>query len=119
MVGLADQSIFLNQSVENNISPSRSWALDYGLTAKNVAGEVSFGGYNPAKATWDTFKNFTVFPDKSKPCPLQVNVKGIKWGNVNLMDGQGKIRILAFPMHSSHVLIIRNYNCFRHFYGLC
>jgi hypothetical protein len=90
MVGLADQSIFLNQSVADNVSPSRSWALDYGLTSKKVDGEVVIGGYNPTKATWDKFVNYTVFPDKSKPCPLQVNVKGIKWGSVDLMAGQSE-----------------------------
>lgn len=89
MLGLADASIFLNQSVEGGVSPSKSWALDYGLTAANVPGELVIGGYNRNKATSDKFTNFTVFPDKSKPCPLQVNVKGIKWGSVDLMAGQG------------------------------
>lgn len=89
MLGLADASIFLNQSVEGGVSPSKSWALDYGLTAANVPGELVIGGYNPNKATSNKFTNFTVFPDKSKPCPLQVNVKGIKWGSVDLMAGQG------------------------------
>lgn len=90
MVGLADQSIFLAQAVADGISPTRSWSLDYGLTAKNVPGEVVIGGYNENKATWDQFTNFTVFPDKTKPCPLQVNVTGIKWGSVDLMDGQSE-----------------------------
>lgn len=89
MLGLASASIFLNQTVSAGVSPSRSWAFDYGLTAKNVPGELVIGGYNPNKATFDKFTNFTIFPDKSKPCPLQVNVKGFKWGNVDLMNGQG------------------------------
>lgn len=90
MLGLADASIFLNQSVEGGFSPSKSWGFDYGLTAKNVPGELVIGGYNPNKASWPKFTNFTVFPDKSKPCPLQVNVRGMKWGNVDLMSGQGE-----------------------------
>lgn len=96
MLGLADASIFLNQTVSAGVSPSRSWAFDYGLTANNVPGELVIGGYNPSKATYDKFTNYTVFPDKSKPCPLQVNVKGMKWGSVDLMDGQGKPYIYIY-----------------------
>lgn len=93
MLGLADASIFLNQTVADGVSPSHSWAFDYGLTATDLPGELVIGGYNPSKATYDKFVNFTVFPDKSKPCPLQVNVKGFKWGSVDLMAGQGEQHI--------------------------
>ena len=34
------------------------------------------------------FTNYTIFPDKAKPCPLQVTVESMKWGGKDLMAGQ-------------------------------
>jgi hypothetical protein len=91
MIGLASDSVFLKSAVAAGLAPSRSWGFDFGRTGLNLqeGGELVIGGYNPSKASWEDFTNYTVFPDKSKPCPLQVNVEGMNWGDTDLMDGQG------------------------------
>ena len=79
--------MFLKSAVSANITPSASWAFDYGLTAADVPGEFVVGGYNAAKAKPEDWHNFTVSPDKSKPCPLQVTVSKMTWGTTDLMTG--------------------------------
>lgn len=110
MVGLATDSAFLDEVVQRNMSPSRSWALDYGRSSVDGAaktGEVVFGGYNRNKVDWQTFTNYTVFPNLSKPCPLQVQVNELKWGTVDLMEGQGgKLIPDALPQYISLTNII-------------
>lgn len=91
MIGLASDSSFLEVLVEKNQSPSRSWSLDYGLNAAEnfTPGELVIGGYNRQKGSADDFEDFEVFKDKSKPCPLQVQVNKINWGTADLMENQG------------------------------
>jgi hypothetical protein len=81
--------VFLESALYANITPSQSWSFDYGLTAADVPGELVVGGYNSAKAKPQDFYNFTVSPDKDKPCPLQVTVSKFTWGDRDLMDGLG------------------------------
>lgn len=88
-IGLASDSVFLESALWANITPSQSWSFDYGLTAADVPGELVVGGYNGAKTSPDTFYNFTVSPDKDKPCPLQVTVSKFTWGTKDLMNGMG------------------------------
>ncbi|KAL7266801.1 hypothetical protein RUND412_010635 [Rhizina undulata] len=81
MIGLATDSQFLQTAIAANLTPSNSWSLDYGTTGVYIPGELVVGGYNSAKATYDSFQNFTIFPNKSIPCPLQVNISTITLGN--------------------------------------
>ena len=95
MVGMASDSVFLRQTVKAGLSPSHSWGFDYGRQKNDdeLPGELVIGGYNAAKASYKDFTNYTLFKDLNKPCPLQVEVEGMRWGDVNLMSGQG----LQFP----------------------
>lgn len=88
---LASDSVFLRSVVQAKLAPSRTWGFDYGQTAnqKNSPGELVIGGYNPNKASYQDFTNYTISDNNSVPCPLQVEVEGIRWGGVDLMDGQG------------------------------
>jgi hypothetical protein len=122
MVGFATDSVFLKTVVETDLVPSRSWGFDYGRNGlgNETKGELVIGGYNSEKASYKDFTNLTVFPDKNKPCPLQVNVKKIKMGNVDLMAGQGKFRHFEFRIKGFFLIlnvarIVRN--C-RSVYGL-
>lgn len=81
MLGLSSDSRFLDAAVAANITPSHSWALDYGAVGE--AGEFSVGGYQPSKAG-APFQNFSIMADPDIPCPLQVNVSSIKLGGKEL-----------------------------------
>lgn len=102
MIGLASSSVFLKAATEDGHAPSRSWGFDYGSSNDiNDPGELVIGGYNSEKASYEDFTNYTVFPDRNAPCPLQVQVKGFKWGKSDLMEGQGMHGLLepkGFPV---------------------
>lgn len=95
---LASDSVFLKSVVEAKLAPSRTWAFDYGQLANEAdsPGELVIGGYNPSKASYEDFTNYTLFANKSTPCPLQVQVQGMRWGGVNLMDGQGVCALIGW-----------------------
>jgi hypothetical protein len=96
---LATDSVFLKSVVGAGLAPSRSWGFDYGRVENKVdePGELVLGGYNPAKATYQDFTNYTVFPNKSAPCPLQVEVQALQWGDHDLMaNGQSKQAVRPF-----------------------
>jgi hypothetical protein len=84
MIGLASDSRFLEIAVAAGVSPSHTWALDYGTTGSYSPGELVVGGYNSEKAKPEDFRNYTISTDPSIPCPLQVDVKSIKLGNLKL-----------------------------------
>lgn len=88
-IGLATDSVFLKTMVSTKNAPSLSFSIDSRSTAinKETNGEFIVGGYNTDKVSWEDFTNFTVFEDKSRPCPLQVRVKNIKWGEHLSYDG--------------------------------
>ncbi|KAH0610742.1 uncharacterized protein H6S33_011169 [Morchella sextelata] len=108
MIGLASDSSFLEVLVEKNQSPSRSWSLDYGLSSvENFApGELVIGGYNRQKAAADDFEDFEVFKDKSKPCPLQVQVNKINWGTADLMADQEPFMACIEPAYWTTIMPI-------------
>ncbi|KAI5814970.1 aspartic peptidase domain-containing protein [Pyronema omphalodes] len=113
MVGLATNSIFLKLAVAAGISPSRSWGLDYGeyKDGKDQPGEMVFGGYDARKAV--NLTKYPVFPDKSKPCPFQVTVKSMKWGNKNMMDGQAPFLACVEPGYWTNIMplqVQKNWN---------
>ncbi|KAI5841968.1 aspartic peptidase domain-containing protein [Morchella snyderi] len=115
MIGLASDSSFLEVLVERSQSPSRSWSLDYGLSAaeNSVAGELVIGGYNRQKAAGDDFEKFEVFKDKSKPCPLQVQVNKINWGTADLMENQEPFMACVEPAYWTTIMprtVRQNFN---------
>lgn len=88
-VGLASDSVFLRSAVGSGLAPSRSWGFYYGTNGDNeTPGELVVGGYNSAKTSVLDFTNYTLFPNKAQPCPLQVTVESMKWGTKDLMAGQ-------------------------------
>jgi len=85
MLGLASDSRFLEAAVAANITPSHTWGFDYGnIGAPASDGELVIGGYNPSRVNFAKAQNFTIFADKSIPCPLQVKVKSVKFDGVSL-----------------------------------
>jgi LPXTG-motif cell wall-anchored protein len=78
MLGLASDSRFLEVSVASNKTPSHTWGFDYGTTGVYAAGELVVGGYNRARADMTKAQNFSIFADKSIPCPLQITVDSVK-----------------------------------------
>lgn len=106
MIGLASDSVFLKASVAAGLSPSRTWGFDFGRTGLELQedGELVIGGYNPAKASYRDFTNYTIFPDKTKPCPLQVNVQSMKWGETDLMAGQDPFMACLEPAYWTMIL---------------
>ena len=99
---LASDSIFLRSVVQAKLAPSRTWGFDYGQTGdqKDSLGELVIGGYNPNKASYQDFTNYTISDNNSVPCPLQVEVESIRWGGVDLMDGQGvSVPVLCMREH--------------------
>ncbi|CUS09968.1 unnamed protein product [Tuber aestivum] len=112
-IGLASDSVFLKSAVHAGVTPSATWSFDYGLTAADVAGELVIGGYNAAKAKPEDWHNFTVSPDKSKPCPLQVTVSKMKWGTADLMAGMEPFMACVEPAYWSMIMpyqVQQNFN---------
>jgi len=108
MLGLASDSRFLDAMVYANLTPTHSWALDYGTTGKFTPGELVVGGYNPSKADFKSFRNYTIFPDKSLACPLQITVKSVKLGNKQLNSKnfvaciEPALWSMVFPLEVQH-----------------
>ena len=78
-LGLASDSIFLDQAVAANLTPTHSFALDYGTTApgSEKGGEIVFGGYNTEKLDLNLARRYRIFADTSIPCPLQIKVSRV------------------------------------------
>lgn len=87
---MATNSVFLKSMVSTGNSPSMSWSYDVRSSAigTEVEGEFIVGGYNTDKVSYHDFTNYTVFENKAIPCPLQVKVKRISWGDNFDYDGK-------------------------------
>ncbi|RPA99572.1 hypothetical protein L873DRAFT_1905426 [Choiromyces venosus 120613-1] len=112
-IGLASDSVFLKAAVHANVTPSATWSFDYGLTAADVSGELVVGGYNAAKAKPEDWHNFTISPDKDKPCPLQVTVSKMSWGTTDLMSGIEPFMACVEPAYWSMIMpyqVQQNFN---------
>jgi hypothetical protein len=94
MIGLGKSSVFLDDAVLQNKSPSRSWSLDSGSLSlvKPRNGELVIGGYN--KGRLDGSFRWSNISDMSgdRPCPLRTVIKDIR---VLLPNGT------EFPLKSS------------------
>jgi hypothetical protein len=91
LLGLASDSRFLDIGVATNKTPTHAWGLDYGTTGVYAAGELVFGGYNRAKADMTQAQNFSIFADKSIPCPLQIAIE-----SVNLSSTEAPLNTKSF-----------------------
>jgi len=94
MIGLGKDSVFLQDAVHQQMSPSKSWSLDSGSLSlvKPRNGELVVGGYNKARV--DGSFRWSNISDMSgdRPCPLRTTIKDIK---VQLPDGT------TYPLKSS------------------
>ena len=73
-------SSFLAAVTEANVAPSKAWGLYAGdRSLSPVDGELTVGGYDPARVAG----NFTTFPlgnwSLQQPCPLQVTASSITY----------------------------------------
>lgn len=94
MIGLGKTSVFLEDAVHQNKSPSRSWSLDSGSVSlvKPRNGELVIGGYNKARLDgsfrWSNVSKMS----GDRPCPLRTVIKDM---SVLLPNGT------SFPLKSS------------------
>ena len=89
MLGLGKDSVFLDDVVAQNRSPSRSWGLDSGsrslVNGRN--GELVIGGYNKARVKGD-WKEFDISNmSGARPCPLRVSIE-----ELTLISADGRER---------------------------